>query len=184
MTRRIGSFLAVCLAALCVVAWLTRSHEAAPASAAGMHSGTVGTFRGHREAAPEQVGGPPPLSDALAPRAVDGRGLSLEQDADRPGVRDGDPNKSDRVEAQLFGFFSRQPNLGITSIDVRCSQTDCPIRLAGLKPRMASQLLRTTMGDDLLHAFMENEDLSLDAEVTKVSGDTWELRFRFLTARP
>jgi hypothetical protein len=115
---------------------------------------------------------------------VDGRGFAAERDVDRPGAQDSDPNKSDRVEAQLLGFLSRQPNLGITSIDVGCGQADCAVQLTGLKPRMVSQLLRETMADDLLQAYMKDEDLSLDADVTKVSGNSWELRFRFLGARP
>ena len=39
------------------------------------------------------------------------------------------------------------------------------------------------MTDDLLRAFSENEDLSLGAELTKVTADFQEFRFRFLGAR-
>lgn len=164
MTRRVGAFLAFCLAVLCVVAWLSRSHETVPASNDGVPSGIVGASGGDRQVAPEQVEAPSTVFDTPVQSNVDSRGLSSGRDVDRLGAQDGDQNRSDRVEAQVLGVFSRQPNLGITSIDARCGQTDCAVQLTGLKPRTANQLLREIAADDLLHAFMKNEDLSLDAE--------------------
>jgi hypothetical protein len=177
MTRRIGSFLVCCVAVLCVVAWLNRSRETAPAGADG-----VAASHDDREVAPVQVRVLAPVSDTLVESTVENRAPSSAAGVDRRDVQEGDPNRADRVQGQLLGFFSRRPNLGITSLDVRCGDTSCIVQLTGLKPKAANQLMRETMADDLLDTFVKNEDLSLDAQVTNVSGNSWELRFRFLSA--
>ena len=177
MTRRIGSFLVCCVAVLCVVVWLNRWRETAPASA-----DAVAASHDDREVAPGLVRVPAPVSDTTVRSAVENREPESAAAVDRFDVQEGDPNRADRVQGQLLGFFSRQPNLGITSLDVRCGDTSCVVQLTGLKPRAASQLLRETLADDLLDSFLKNEDLSLNGEVANVSGNAWELRFRFPNA--
>src|SRR6185295_9476923 len=110
MTGRIGSFLVCCVAVLCVVAWLSRWRETAPAGADG-----VAASHDDREVAPGRIRVPAPVSDTQS--AVENRGPSSAAAVDRSDIQEGDPNRADRVQGQLLGFFSRQPNLGITSLD-------------------------------------------------------------------
>lgn len=177
MIRRISVFLLCGVAVVCVIAFVNRWRV--PASVEEMPP-AIGTGPGDaRGAASEQAQTISPVAGALEQSTVEGRRLSSAEDVDASSVQERGPNRSGRVESDLLGFLSRQPNLGITSIDVGCGETHCDVRMTGLTPVTTDQFMQRIMADDLLPAFAKSEGLSFAFELTKVTADFQEFRFRF-----
>jgi len=183
MTRRIG-FLVCCVAVVCVIALLNRWRTTA--IVAETHPAIGAAPGSDRGAASRQAQAASAVAAALEQRTVEDRTLPSAEDVEGSSVQEPDPNRPAHEEAQLLGFLSRQPNLGITSIDVRCGEVYCDARMTGLTPATTDQFMRRIMADDLLPAFAKDEDLSFAFELTKSTADFQEFRFHFsrCLARP